>query len=224
MNVCSEPPTKNIFSTELFKSLNGEDDISGEIKNKQKTLDWRSFTKFLIQANKLPKVADKTISFWDRVLIIEFGETFTQDLGNRIIDIEDLWLKNDEERSGVLNWMIEGLERLRKNDGFTITKSMKENILKFQQVSDPNGAFITERCVLDSESFILRTILYEEYKEYCEPLNTNSDSLRAFYKYIRELPRVKEEKKVVDGVQERVFSGINLKENVGSSQKKLNEN
>jgi len=212
MNVCSEPSTRQPFATELLKQITGQDTLDAEMKNKQKPLKFTSFAKFFIQANHLPIVNDTTLSFWDRVLILEFKETFTDEKGNRLEDVEKTWLEDEEERSGILNWMIAGLKRLTENSRFTHTKSQDEMILVFKQASDPMGAFLTDpkECIYGPNLYTTRDNLYNRYKEYVENLGLEIEPPRRFADRIRRLAGVVDRRKRVQGTNERVWKGIGL--------------
>jgi len=212
MNICSEPSTRKAFKTEVLKQITGQDMLDGEIKNKQTPIRFTSFAKFYIQANKLPVVDDTTLSFWDRINIIEFKKTYTDEQGNKIADIEKQWLEDEEERSGILNWMIEGLKRLKENGKFTQTKSMSEQILKFKQVSDPIGAFLTdpEEIMYAPILWVTRSALYEAYKDYAENIGTKIESVGIFAERIKRLPGVGDRKKRVKGTNERIWTGISI--------------
>ncbi len=213
MNVCSEPSTRYPFKTEMLKQITGADTLSGSIKFVQNPLEFTSFAKFFIQANKLPEVDDITLSFWDRVNIIEFTQTFTAEKGNRIPYIERTWLDDEDERSGILNWMIEGLKRLRKNNGFTQTESKEQQILKFKQVSDPIGAFLSdpEECMYGSILWVTNSGIYEDYKNYSEAQGAVIESIGVFNGRLRKLPSVKERKKRVEGINVKIWRGISTK-------------
>ena len=212
MNICSEPATRRPFKTELLKQITGQDTIDGEIKNKQKPLKFNSFAKFYIQANKLPRVDDITLSFWDRINIIEFTETFTDEKGNKTAKLENTWLEDEDERSGVLNWMIEGLKRLKENGKFTQTKSMAQQIIKFKQVSDPMGAFLVdpEECMYAPILWVTRNDLYNAYKDYAENIGAKIETTGVFAERIKRIPGVASRKKRVKGVNERIWTGISI--------------
>ena len=211
MNVCSEPATRSPFKTELLKQITGQDTVDGEIKNKQKLLKFTPFAKFFVQANKLPLVDDITLSFWDRLNIIEFTKTFTDTKKNKIIDIEKTWLNDEDERSGILNWMIEGLKRLKENGMFTQTKSRDQMILKFKQVSDPIGAFLTdpEECMYGSILWVHRSDLYDAYKVYAENIGAAIESNGVFTARMKKLPGIEEGWRTVrTGNSKRSWLGI----------------
>ncbi len=213
VNICSEPSTRYPFKTEMLKQITGADTLSGSIKFVQNPLDFTSFAKFFIQANKLPEVDDITLSFWDRVNIIEFTQTFTAEKGNRIPYIERTWLDDEDERAGILNWMIEGLKRLKENNGFTQTESKEQQILKFKQVSDPIGAFLSdpEECMYGSILWVTNRGIYEDYKNYSEAQGAVIESIGVFNGRLRKLPGVKERKKRVAGTNVKIWRGISTK-------------
>ena len=213
MNVCSEPSTRKPFKTEMLKQITGQDTISGSIKFIQNLLGFVPFAKFFVQANKLPQVDDITLSFWDRVNIIGFTQTFTAEKGNRIPDIERGWLDDEDERSGILNWMIEGLARLKENNGFTQTESKEEQILTFRRVSDPIGAFLTdpEECIYGSILWVTHGDIYEAYKNYSEVQGTAIDSVAVLKGRIRKLPGVLERKKKIAKKDVRIWKGLSIK-------------
>jgi len=212
MNTCSEPSTRKPFKTELLKKICGQDSIDGEIKGVQNPLRFKSFAKFYVVGNKYPLVDDRTLSFWDRVLIIGFNETFTDTKGNKVVDIEKIWLNNEDERSGILNWLITGLKRLNENGKFTQTKSMDKKILEFKQVSDPIGAFLTDpnECTYGPALWTTRNALYDAYKNYAEDLGATIESPDIFVGRVRRTPGVVERWKKVGGKNERVWKGIGL--------------
>jgi len=212
MNVCSEPSTRKPFKTELLKKICGQDSIDGEIKGVQNPLKFKSFAKFYVVGNKYPLVDDRTLSFWDRVLIIGFNETFTDTKGNKVADIERTWLDDEDERSGILNWLITGLKRLNENGKFTQTKSMDEKILEFKMVSDPIGAFLTTpgECMYEPALWTTRNALYDAYKNYAEDLGATIESPDTFVGRVRRTPGVVERWKKIGGKNERVWKGIGL--------------
>ncbi len=212
MNVCSEPSTRRPFKTELLKQITGQDTVDGEIKNKQTLLKFTPFAKFFVQANKLPLVDDITLSFWDRINIIAFTKTFTDEQKNKILDIEKTWLDDEDERSGVLNWMIEGLKRLKENGAFTQTKSRDQTILTFKRVSDPIGAFLTdpEECMYGSILWVTRSDLYDAYKEYAEIYGVAIESNGVFTARMKKLPGIKEGWRTKAGKNQRSWLGLSV--------------
>lgn len=215
--ICSEPAMGKVLSTEVFKRLTGQDMIHAEQKGKNKLLCFLNVAKITIIANRFPRVYDDTIAFWDRLLIIRFPYIFTG--SKQIQNIEETWLSDPQERSGILNWMLEGLARLLKNRKFTNTKSQRETQIEFQRNSDTIGAFIQECIVPKSDSVITRKQLYMHYKSYCETHDIPIEREEAFTRRIKAIPRVTECRVGVN--RERAWRGIQV--NKDEQEDGLNE-
>ena len=75
-------------------------------------LTLRPTAKWIICGNSLPSISDHSVGFWRRWFIFPFDVVPSKKqplLAQQIID---------EELSGVLNWALEGLQRLLKRNGF----------------------------------------------------------------------------------------------------------
>jgi len=209
INVASEPGTTKTLQTPLLKKLTGEDFIDAEVKNKQKRLVFMNIAKFYILGNRFPKVNDTTLAFWDRVLLLNFPNSFTG--VERIPNIEKTWLDDKDEVSGIINWMIEGLLRLVQNNDFTKSKSQTETILEFKKVSDTIGAWLEEKCVFELDQKLDRKIAYEDYKEYADSLGTSPETQNVFYARLRETPKIKDSQVKPGKTPVRIWQGIRLK-------------
>ena len=146
-NVCSEPSTENILQTALLKKATGQDTIEAEIKGKQTRLKFRNYAKITVIANKFPRVTDRTKAFKERRLFIKFPNEFTGK--DQIQNLEQNWLTINNEKSGILNWMLEGLKRLLTQGYFTESRTQNETELEYEKASDSISAFLTEMGIFD---------------------------------------------------------------------------
>jgi putative DNA primase/helicase len=205
INVSSEPSTIKDLQTPLLKKITGEDTLDAEVKNKQKRLSFKNIAKPFVMGNVFPKVKDQSVGFWDRVKIIKFPNEFIGK--NQKDNIEETWLKNPHEVSGIFNWMLIGLHRLLAQGDFTDSKNTQETITEFKRASDSIGAWIDTNCIFDVDAFITRKEAYENYKTYADDLDTSPESDTKFYAELRSKPKIKDHKTKVD----RGFKGIKLK-------------
>jgi P4 family phage/plasmid primase-like protien len=212
INVSSEPTTNRELETPLFKKITGDDYIEAEVKCKQRRLGFRNMAKFFILGNKYPKVNDNTTAFWERIIILPWDNTFLEGNG-QIQHIENQWLKNPDEVSGILNWMLSGLRRLLDNQHFTLSKTQKQNMIEFKRASDPTDAWIEEKVIFDSKKFVVREDAHYHYKTYCDDFGLIADDEKKFYARLRNTPRVKDCQLRVKGKPKRGFKGIELKSN-----------
>lgn len=226
MNVSSEPRTRYQLETEVIKKVTGDDTIDAEMKGIQKPLKFTSFAKFFVLANRLPRVLDPTASFWDRILIVKFRNRYTDGAGNRIPHIEKRWLNDDQERSGVLNWMLVGLKKLMDNQTFTTSKTMMELKIEFKQASDSVGAFLEDErvVILGSSLNIEQDELYEAYKRYVEDIGGVVESKRVLNDRVRYIPNVKGTQIRKGGKHVRIWRGIAIiDDSVDDDQQRLDD-
>jgi putative DNA primase/helicase len=209
LNTSSEPAHKRYFTTETFKRLTGGDMISAEKKGIQKTLDFTYQGKFIIMGNSFPRVLDNTDSFLLRMLILPWTEQFTLEKGNQIQDIEQTWLTDPEERSGILNWQLDGLDRLLEKKRFSTSKSIEETKQEFRKISDPITAFLTDECQFTGEE--TRKTIYSAYKDYCRSIGAIPEGPRVLAAQIEKQPGVKEGWIRVGDKSERTWRGLSLK-------------
>lgn len=210
-NVASEPKTKKNLDTELLKFVTGKDRIDGEIKGKQDTIQFTNYAKMTVMGNEFPPVKDTTDAFWDRVLLINFPNRFIEGK-NQILDIENIWLNDPEERSGILNWMLTGLKRLLTSGKFTISKTQEQMIVEFKRASDSVGAFLHEVAIIGGQEITTRKQAYETYKDYCEIIGVSPVDEKFFTPRLKSTPRIRDTTKRIEGVKSRVWQGLKLGE------------
>lgn len=209
MNVSSEPISKRYaFDTTLIKKLTGGDTIDAELKGIQKPLKFVNTSKFFILGNKFPHITDNTIAFWDRILFVKWEISFTQDNEKRINNLENTWLNDETERSGILNWLILGLARLRQNRIFTSPESSANTLLEFKRVSDSISAFLIE--MTQADGWVRRDDLFNAYRDYAHSINAYPEGERTFATKIKDQVGVRESKKRFEGEQKRIWLGIRL--------------
>jgi P4 family phage/plasmid primase-like protien len=219
INVCSEPSTEKVLSTELLKKLTGEDTVDGEKKNIQKPITFQNTAKFVIMGNQYPQIRDATIGFWERILLLSWEKQFLEGDPATIPNIEKTWLENEDELSGILNWMIDGLTRLLTNKTFTKNKKMSELIVEFRKLSDPVGAFIAEKISIDLSQRTYFTKLYDCYKEYSNNLGFMPVTKQKFYNRIELIPKVRRD----NDEKGNFWVGIVIKEEEEEDEAEENE-
>ncbi|MEM3705354.1 MAG: phage/plasmid primase, P4 family [Candidatus Bathyarchaeia archaeon] len=211
-NVVSEPKT-TLVTTETIKMLTGEDLITAEFKNKQKTVQFTNYAKLIVVANRLPPINDSSLAWWERVIVVEFPIAIPED--KRIPNIEEKWLNSPEERSGIINWALEGLKRLLENKRFTRSETMLNVVEQYKRWSQPAQYFLDKYCACGSNLWVTKKALYEGFKLVCEEEGLPIVSEEVFSREVRKKPRVMLVKKRIGGENQRVWIGISVKEETG---------
>jgi len=175
VNYGSEISSKGM-NVDMFKRL-----VSGEpvaAREKYKTsFDLRNNCKFIFNANKLPAEIEHTEAYFRRFIIIPFTEQITDE--EKDPELHTKIIAN--ELPGVLNWAIEGLNRLLSNKDFSKCSAAEEALAAYKKESNSVALMIEEEGLVDgydvdTEHRLSNKKLYEMYREYCSdsgmrPLN-----------------------------------------------------
>jgi len=209
VNIYPDLPNFALQSTGKLKALVSGDSLTVEEKFK-KPFSFRNHAKFYFSANILPKVSDNTLAFYRRLIIINFPKTFDESSADPTLAEK---LTRPEELSGILNWALEGLQRLIQNNfRFSYKKSVEEIQEIYTRSSDPVKAFLDEETIEDSEAYIIKQDLYEAYKEYVKKHKLMSPlTPTTFFRNLLKYRKLKTEHKNVKGERKWVYTGIRLK-------------
>ena len=212
LNAVGEPNPERLGKSTLFKQATGGDQIYSDRKNRS-AIVFKNFAKFLIYANDYPEIADSTYAFWRRVIVVGFPNRFEGDNDKK--DIAKT-IETPEEMSGLLNWSLEGLKRLRDNNWeFSVTETMEKTKAEFMLLSNPVEAFIRMSCTLDKDARTSTKDLYESFKGFCEENEAKISSKTMFSKKLGEHYGVKPDRWKQGGKTVRGFYGIRVR-NVSS--------
>ena len=123
--------------------------------------------------------------------------------------------KLQRELPGILNWALDGLERLRDNGRFMDCPESDEAKIRMLQASEPVRGFVEEKCEVRDGVHIDKADLYARYREYCKtvqgvhPMAANKFAERLHYLY----PTIGLGKRSAsDGSRPPIFDGIRFNE------------
>ena len=117
--------------------------------------------RFVLAVNELPDLMDISRALAGRFVVITFPEDHT---GREDFGLEG---KLVGERSGILNWAIEGLARLDQDRGFRQPPSSAETVRIWEDLSSPIGAWLREECVVDRAAAAPRDVLFRAFRDWC---------------------------------------------------------
>ncbi len=204
-NIAADIPSAPLHHSGIFKMLTGGDILTGERKFRD-AFSFVNGAKLIFSANELPRVDDRTYAFWRRWRLIEF----TQDFTGR--EDRELPGKLRAELSGVFNWAIEGLRRLRERGDIPEGTSAVSLMEEWKRRSDSLYWFVQRHVEVDREAWIVKADFYEIYAAFCEDHDTVKYPPE---KVGRELPghipQVRAERKRVEGRRPSCWMGITLK-------------
>lgn len=145
----------------------------------QNSFEFRPEFKIFIDTNYLPKATDDTLFTSGRIHVLGFERHFSEDERDR-----DLLEKLESEKSGILNWMLEGLEKYRKAGHLIAPPEVIEATKEYQQENDKIGQFFDERMKKSSENCKGGSV-YKAFCDWCADNNSHPQSKGVFFNDLR---------------------------------------
>jgi putative DNA primase/helicase len=189
--------------TERLLSISGEDTLSIPRKFLP---DWNGklTTRFLLMTNELPRIEDASGALASRFLVLTLRESF---YGREDHGLFDRFLP---ELPGILNWALEGWDRLYARGRFVQPPSAAALVQEFEDLGSPIGAFVRERCDVGQGHSVPKDRLFQAWKTWCaENGREHPGTVQTFGRNLRAvLPGLGESQPRVLGARVRYYEGI----------------
>ena len=202
-NIRNDIPAATVKNTGEFKEIIGGDPMKAERKRKD-PFRFEPTAKHLYAANELPATETDDEAFYRRILLVPFPETIPK--AERDKHLDD---KLQAELPGVLNWAIEGLQRLMSTGGFTGDRSPGRTQDTWQKWSDSVSRFKDAAIEDGGGEKIAKSKLYAAYLEYCRQEGIPSDTQHSMTRGLKQ-DGLADGRAYVDGQQVRVFHDVAL--------------
>ncbi|MBR9916748.1 hypothetical protein GYB29_03455 [bacterium] len=156
----------------------------------------KDYGRLAFNCNHLPDVTDNSDGYYRRFLIIPFNLTIplanqNKNLANEIIQ---------EELPGIMNWILEGLERLHIQNGFTKCVASSEILEWYQSNGNSIESFINDSKEIFTKDKFLATDLRQKYLQYCEENDLKPEAKKTFFRGLTKSELVKKTR-VSSGIQ-----------------------
>jgi len=151
------------LSEALIKDLTGNDTISARFMR----AEWFTFKpefKLWLSTNHKPVIRETSNAIWDRIRLVPFTVRISDE---KLIPASEVAKMFAEEKSGILNWMLEGLAMWR-GEGLGMPDSVRRATSDYRSEMDVLGEFIDESCVISTTAEVTVAALYEAYTRWCE--------------------------------------------------------
>lgn len=161
VNIAAEN-TNGRVNSEIFKAVVSGDTV--EVNRKYKdALSVKLHAKLVLLFNALPETDDLSFGFFRKILIIPFDKTFSKET----IDV-DLINKLEKELSGIFQWALQGLERLRRNNYvFSPCARCEQELERYKRSLNPVAEYIVSNLIINSEKSMKRSDIYRAYAQHC---------------------------------------------------------
>jgi len=161
----------------IVKELCSTDEIFAEKKYKD-PFSFKPCHTLVLYTNHLPKVGASDDGIWRRLIVIPFNAKIEGK--NDIKNYADYLFDNAGEY--VLSWIIEGaLKVINLNYHIPFPKCVQEAIKVYKEQNDWFHHFLDDCCDLDSSFKESSSVLYDEYRNYCNSRNEYVRNTTDFY-------------------------------------------
>lgn len=163
---------------ERLLSISGEDTLTIDRKYRE---PWtgRISARIAIMSNELPRLGDASGALANRMIVITMNKSF---LGR-----EDRTLDRriSAELPGILNWALDGLDRLTTNGTFTVPESSQAFVQMMGDLASPISAFLRQETVKDSAGSIPTDDLYAAWSTWVEENGHRRTSKSVFVRDVK---------------------------------------
>lgn len=191
--------------TERLCSISGEDALTVDRKH---TAAWtgRLGVRLILFTNELPKIVDDSNALSSRFIVLRMTKSF---LGKEDLGLADRLLA---ELPAILNWSLDGLERLKLRGAFRQPASAQELVQELEDLASPIAAFLRDKCVVRPGAYVECHQLYLAWTIYCSGEGWHSAGTSAsFGAALRAaLPQLERRRLREDGTRMWVYSGLAL--------------
>lgn len=141
------------------------------------------YARLAFNCNALPFNKEQTEGFFRRWLIVPFTVYIPAKMQDKTLAAKIM----SNELTGVLNWIIEGLQRLKSNGGFSECLSCTEELRTYRAESDCVARFMEANYLSTSEYTIPMKDIHSEYSKFCEDSSIVPVKYNGFWKRIEVL-------------------------------------
>jgi putative DNA primase/helicase len=131
--------------------------------------------------NHKPTIKGTDYGIWRRIKLIPFTTRIPEEKQDKHLE-----LKLREEASGILNWLLEGAMRW-KREGLKVPAAILNATDEYRGEMDVIGNFLKERCVQAPGVTIRIRELFKAYQEWCEENNEHAVSERFLGLWLAEM-------------------------------------
>jgi P4 family phage/plasmid primase-like protien len=165
--------------------------------------------RLVLATNNPPRFSDKSDGVWRRLILLPLTVTIPEEERVCGMDKVDWWVASGE-LPGILNWALEGFDRLRLQGQLTRSEICENALDKYRTENNPARMFLLETCREDSNGKTPCETLYGMYRRLCELNGYAPLADRAFGKEIHWVFKKTERKKVkLGGSRPWCYCGIN---------------
>jgi P4 family phage/plasmid primase-like protien len=137
--------------------------------------DWFDFKpthKLQLFTNSKPQIRGSDFGIWRRILLVPYTVKFgsaDELAAGEVARLKDPTLGEalEQEKPGILNWLIEGARRWYADGGLQPPDVVLAASREYREEQDRLGEFIRDCCQLDQQARQPLPLLYQAYRSWC---------------------------------------------------------
>ena len=176
----TETGESHCLDENLVKQITGGNHISVNPKYRTQ-IEFMPTWKLWLDTNYEPIITGTDLAIWRRLLKIPFTVTIPESECD--VSLKNILMTDLKERSGILNWAIEGALRWQ-SEGLIPSSEILHSTKNYCSSQDSIGQFLNDKCRLHPNLTISKAILYNAYVEYSR---VNHDVIKTKNAFGREL-------------------------------------
>jgi putative DNA primase/helicase len=176
----SEAEQGRRLSEGLIKDITGNDKMTARFLYGEYFNFYPTF-KIFMATNHKPNIKGTDDGIWRRIRLIPFTTKIPVEQQDKTLTQKLL-----TEASGVLNWLIEGEVRWKK-EGLKIPNDVENATAEYRAEMDIIGKFLKECCVTREGANIKARELFKVYQDWCEENNERACNERFFGSSLKDL-------------------------------------
>lgn len=194
--------------TERLLSIIGEDGIQVDRKW-QRPWQGKIPARIVLLTNEIPNWSDSAGVLPTRWIVATTTKSYLGKEDPTLLD------RLSAELPGILNWALDGLDRLLKQGKFTVNTATPEIVGAQRDRSAPQKGFVAEVCVLGESTWVSKERLREMWtlwnREHGRLVTDTRESFTT--KLLGMVPaiRARDQKKRIDGRLTPIYRGIGLR-------------
>jgi len=163
VNISSEGESSDLIDDPIIKTLISGEELMVERKYRD-AFAFRPFAKIVVASNHLPRTRDKSHGYFRRWLMLHFMVMIPEEQKDTTLSKKIIENELDEIFYGALV----GLQRLRRDKGFTVPSSSRLLLQQYQEMLNPVLVFFKECLKAIPAAHVKIGELYSRYRDWCE--------------------------------------------------------
>jgi putative DNA primase/helicase len=205
VNFCNEVDNARDLDEAVIKQFTGEDPMQFERKYKE-VFSAMPTAKLIISGNAWLPFKDRSEGMWRRLVPLHFPINIPEARQNKNLTRDLL-----PQLSGIFNWAVEGLCRLRQQGRFTIPAGSEVMIGQFRLEANNALRFLEESTVENGNGYVGTVALYTRYRDWCVRNGHQALDHNEFVREVtRKYPGVKKRRRGEDGMKVTSFIGLSM--------------